>query len=283
MMNLSAQHLLRLVTGLILLAVLGLFIFLGGWPLRVLVAVAALAGLYELFSMFWPGVFFRLWRKLLGFAAGIAVILSQAAGPQWQMLALCLFFCALALTFLFSYGTGNKDADFRLYSPLAFGVLYVPCILQLALYLNPAEQLVVVGAAIAADAGGYYAGNAFGGRRVMPFLGPKIWPSVSPKKSWAGSLGGFLLTVALFLAVGWGAAAAKWPLPVLPLWGWACLGGGLNICAQLGDFFESALKRTAGVKDSSCLLPGHGGMLDRIDSLLFVLPAFMLVKMLAGM
>lgn len=114
-------------------------------------------------------------------------------------------------------------------------------------------------AAFISDTGAYYIGTYLGRAR--------IWPRVSPKKSWAGSIGGLVLCIAMCVGLGlwWG---------VRPWWQFAMLGVLLNAASQLGDFFESALKRTLGVKDSGTLLPGHGGLLDRIDSLLFVVPVY---------
>lgn len=93
----------------------------------------------------------------------------------------------------------------------------------------------------------------------------KIWKEVSPNKSWEGFIGGVLggLIAGYFLA--------NYFSILSPLQG-AFLGVWICILATMGDFFESALKRTAGVKDSGNILPGHGGILDRIDSILFVIP-----------
>jgi len=99
------------------------------------------------------------------------------------------------------------------------------------------------------DIGGYFAGRGLGG--------PKLWPRVSPKKTWAGALGGFagsLAVAAGFAAFGFGKS--------LPLWVAAAV---LSVASQLGDLFESAVKRRFGVKDSSHIIPGHGGLLDRLD------------------
>jgi phosphatidate cytidylyltransferase len=101
------------------------------------------------------------------------------------------------------------------------------------------------------DIGGYFAGRGIGG--------PKLWPRVSPKKTWAGAIGGFAASVAVsagFAAFGFGKTG-----PLL------LLGAVLSIASQLGDLFESAVKRRFGVKDSSQLIPGHGGLLDRLDGL----------------
>jgi phosphatidate cytidylyltransferase len=99
------------------------------------------------------------------------------------------------------------------------------------------------------DIGGYFAGRGIGG--------PKLWSRVSPKKTWAGAIGGFvgsLVVAAGFVAFDFGKA------------GWlVLLGAILSIVSQLGDLFESAVKRRFGVKDSSHIIPGHGGLLDRLD------------------
>lgn len=123
--------------------------------------------------------------------------------------------------------------------------------------MSAPEIALVLLTTFAADTGAYYAGSHIGG--------PKIWPSVSPKKTWAGSLGGLCLSIIVCTVIGMAFGAAHWT-------SFALLGAGLNLAAQLGDFFESALKRWRGVKDSGKVLPGHGGILDRIDSLLFTLP-----------
>ena len=268
-----SDHLKRIATGLTLLACLAAAISLEGWFARVLVLAASTLALWEFLAMYWPGKLY-LGRKLFGLAIGAAVVLSQILGPQWTAVAVVLGFSAVSLAFLFSFGRGNAEARLGHYGPLIHGTVYIPLVLQLVLYLNPSEQCLVMLAAIAADTGGYYAGKYFGNR--------KIWPAVSPKKTWAGFAGGIALCVLVCTLQGVLGAALGWSLPVLPFWAWACLGLVFCLSAQLGDFFESALKRSLSVKDSGSILPGHGGVLDRIDSVLFVLPVYMLVRLLAA-
>ena len=126
-----------------------------------------------------------------------------------------------------------------------------------------------VGAVVLVDVGAYFAGRTIGG--------PKIAPAISPSKTWAGLLGGVIgATIALIVYFGLGGAAAGYRnfsglpmvIELLPF------GAAIAVVAQIGDFFESWLKRRAGVKDSSNLIPGHGGVLDRIDGLLAVACAF---------
>ena len=99
------------------------------------------------------------------------------------------------------------------------------------------------------DIGGYFAGRGIGG--------PKLWPRVSPKKTWAGAIGGFFAS--LLVAVSFAASGFGKMVPLL------LLAAVLSIASQLGDLFESAVKRRFGVKDSSQIIPGHGGLLDRLD------------------
>jgi phosphatidate cytidylyltransferase len=99
------------------------------------------------------------------------------------------------------------------------------------------------------DIGGYFAGRGIGG--------PKLWPRVSPKKTWAGAVGGFAASLAV--AAGFAVSGLGKTGVVLTL------GAVLSIVSQLGDLFESAVKRRFGVKDSSNIIPGHGGLLDRLD------------------
>jgi len=107
----------------------------------------------------------------------------------------------------------------------------------------------------ATDVGGYFAGRGIGG--------PKLWPRVSPNKTWAGAVGGFLGS--LVVAAGFAASGIGRTVPLL------VLGGVLSVAGQLGDLFESAVKRRFGVKDSSHIIPGHGGLMDRLDGLIAVL------------
>jgi phosphatidate cytidylyltransferase len=141
--------------------------------------------------------------------------------------------------------------------------------------------LELVSAVVATDIGAYFAGRTFGG--------PKIAPRISPSKTWVGLIGG-MIAAGLILA-GWqfyfnslmeshrayGASAAG-PSP----WAYAPAGALVAVIAQVGDFFESWMKRRAGVKDSSRLIPGHGGLFDRLDGLLAVSFVFGILLLLSG-
>nr|MCO4824970.1 phosphatidate cytidylyltransferase [Amylibacter sp.] len=115
------------------------------------------------------------------------------------------------------------------------------------------------------DIGGYFAGKMIGG--------PKILPAISPKKTWSGTLGGWALAgVVGFIAVQMGLGG----------YGLIVLSVLMAIAAQIGDLLESLMKRKAGVKDSSNLIPGHGGLLDRFDGMMGAGVALGLVLALGG-
>jgi phosphatidate cytidylyltransferase len=156
---------------------------------------------------------------------------------------------------------------------LGLGAVYVglPCLAILWLRVQPngglATLLWMFALVWAVDTGAYAAGRLIGG--------PKLAPSISPKKTWAGLLGG----VAAAAAVGFAAYSllpqgnGLWLVPV---------SGALALVEQAGDLFESAAKRRAGVKDSSNLIPGHGGALDRLDGLLAVSIAVAALAVILG-
>ncbi len=124
------------------------------------------------------------------------------------------------------------------------------------------------------DIGGYFAGRGIGG--------PKLWARVSPKKTWAGAIGGFaasLAVAAIFAALAPHRDSELLVLKIGPLLG---LGAVLSIVSQLGDLFESAVKRRFGVKDSSHLIPGHGGLMDRLDGFIAAIVVAAIFGVLRG-
>ena len=149
-----------------------------------------------------------------------------------------------------------------IYVFIAAGTLW-----QLRLDKGLLPVLLLVGAVVATDIGAYFAGRTIGG--------PKIAPRISPSKTWAGLAGGTLAAGSLlagYLAVGWYDLSFPYEdvsMAVLALIG-MILGALAAALAQVGDFFESWMKRRAGVKDSGKLIPGHGGLFDRVDGLLAV-------------
>lgn len=122
--------------------------------------------------------------------------------------------------------------------------------------------VLLIATVVVSDSGQYYCGRMFGRRPLAP--------AISPKKTMEGAIGGVVLGTA-FMAV-----AGTRLFPGKSAAGWILVGLAVVLLGICGDLFESRLKRTAGLKDSSALIPGHGGVLDRIDALLFAIPAFYL-------
>ena len=156
---------------------------------------------------------------------------------------------------------------------LALGVLYIGiaglCLIELR-HENEAGRanlLFLLLVVWASDIGAYLAGRALGG--------PLLWPQVSPAKTWSGAAGGLLLAMAI------GSLAAVQLAPGSP-WRAAAAAAVLAVATQAGDLLESAIKRHFKVKDTSSLIPGHGGLLDRLDGLLAAAPAAMLLALLIG-
>lgn len=146
-------------------------------------------------------------------------------------------------------------------------VVLVPAGLAM-LALRPLEIVLVIGLVSIADSAAYFTGRAWGRR--------KLAPSISPSKTWEGAAGGLAGVLAYAIICGIFAEGVPW----LPYLAAAAL---LAVLAAVGDLFESAAKRQAGVKDSGALLPGHGGVLDRIDSATATLPlAALLLPLLKG-
>jgi phosphatidate cytidylyltransferase len=236
-----------------------------GWPwLPLLTALAAAGMAWEWARLCRAGRIGASGLLLIGVV--LAAVAAAAAGAVGPAVAASLAGAALVLW------TGRRehggDAPF-----LALGTLWValPCILFLWLAW-PGEAgrrtvLWIFAVVWATDIGAYAVGRRLGG--------PPLAPRWSPRKTWAGLVGGALCAA----LVGWATARLLGLSSVLPL---VLVSAGLAIVEQFGDLAESVAKRRFGVKDSSGLIPGHGGLLDRLDGLLAVVPAVALLTVLGG-
>ena len=171
---------------------------------------------------------------------------------------------AICSMILALYGTKNnkeaKDALLSLVFALIYLVGFVPLMCEIRLHENGLAWLFFMCLITwAGDTGAYFAGRSFGRR--------KLFERVSPNKTLEGAFGGALLSILVALTY------AYYILPNIPLFHAALLGLVLNFLGVSGDLFESLLKREANVKDSGWILPGHGGVLDRMDSMLIIAPA----------
>lgn len=262
-MNLSS-HRKRLLTAFSLLPLILLAINAGGdWLFAMVLAVSWL-GLWEFYSLFWSGPDMArngLGKKTIGLTlAAVFLAAARAENPHLIVAVVLASFWCGNLYFLFWYGLRPQRANYLNALIMVGGLLYLPFTMQFFLFFRPAEIYLVLLAAFFCDTGAFYTGVHLGKHPV--------WSAVSPNKTVEGCLGGLALCMTVVLIFGLAVGGpVSWPV-------WLGLGLVLGISAQMGDFFESALKRFMAVKDSGTLLPGHGGILDRIDSLLFVVPVY---------
>jgi len=191
---------------------------------------------------------------------------SISSAPPWAMtVTLLASFLAIAFVTLGSW-RGGPDALATVavsLLPSIYLALPIAALVAIRVHGGPASLFLLMLTVIVSDSAQYYSGRAFG-RRLLA-------PAISPKKTVEGATGGFVFG-ALTLAV-----AGRWWLPGVPIGARASLGLAVVAMGIAGDLFESMLKRSAGVKDSSSLIPGHGGILDRIDALLFAAPVYYIV------
>ena len=257
----GSRNLVTRVLAALVLAPLALLIaWVGGWFWIVLV-IAAASGLYiewsvvvgagrdrralacGIVALIIAGLCLGLGHvdaALLVVAVGIAAVaILSRQSRQWMTAGICYAVAAELAAILI-----RLDANYG-FSGLIFVLLVV----------------------WATDIGGYFAGRSIGG--------PKLWPRVSPKKTWAGAIGGFLASIAV--AVSFAAASSSGK--TLPF---VLAGAVLSIVGQFGDLFESAIKRRFGVKDSSHVIPGHGGLLDRLDGFVAAIVVAALFGFLRG-
>lgn len=199
---------------------------------------------------------FAIW---FGGYAFMALVILVGLGVLWEF---------SKLVFGFAQNTGARITW------LIGGIIYVglACFTLLmfsAPFFGMTPAILMIAGVIGTDVGAYFAGRTIGG--------PKIAPKISPSKTWSGLVGGMigagLLMIAIQALIYWGRIDARDHSDIYLAYGWqrlAMMGVALAAIAQAGDFFESWMKRRAGVKDSGRLIPGHGGLFDRTDGLIAV-------------
>lgn len=204
----------------------------------------------------------RLYAKYVAITTGALLVPFIAFNLPFFVPLSAVCFLAFAGYYLFNYGD--------LYTVVAelggvvLGWLYLPLLLSHMVLLHAMPYgkrwvLLVLIMTMVCDSSAYFVGTAWGKHR--------LYPAISPKKSIEGAIGGLLGSVLAALA------AHMWLVPYTSWLDCLMVGVLAGTCGQMGDLFESMLKRSANIKDSGTIFPGHGGMLDRIDSLLFSFPA----------
>jgi phosphatidate cytidylyltransferase len=238
----SRNLVMRVAVAAVLIPLAVAIAYAGGWLWATLVTLAAI------------GLFVE-WLAIVGLAgvtrvtvAGVAALVIAGVCLAMGRLDAALVVLGVGLVAVASIVPEQRNWA-------AAGFLYAAAALvaSVLLRLDPvkgfAALMFVLLIVWVTDSGGYFAGRGIGG--------PKLWPRVSPKKTWAGAIGG--LAASLVVAAGFAVFDLGRIGPLL------MLSAALSAVSQLGDLFESAVKRRFGVKDSSHIIPGHGGLMDRLD------------------
>jgi phosphatidate cytidylyltransferase len=251
----------RIITGLLAAALFLPIVIFGGFPFIIVTYVLATIGLFELFRMKHLRLFSL--EGVISFLV-LWVFLIPKEYHEWlsmfHITKMNVLLVAVLLLLTYTVTTKNRftfdDAGFVLLSTLyvGFGFYYFMETRLTGLHYMFYALFIIW----ATDTGAYFTGRSFGKR--------KLWPEISPNKTVEGSIGGIVcaLVVASIYQLYTGFFAS---FPILLL-----MTVVLSIFGQMGDLVESAFKRHYDVKDSGNILPGHGGILDRFDSLLFILP-----------
>lgn len=260
------MHLKRWLTAIVALPLLGLLIGKGGQTFFALfVGLATAVGLLEYYALVLPRE--TMAKKTAALVLGLTLVFSFWAGVQVVPAVLVMvLFCSAAICLLrFDRETPMAEVVYK----QMLGFVYVPFLLGHLVLIRgwnhgATWMFFLLAVIIAGDTVAYYVGKAFGRH--------KLSPSISPGKTVEGALGGLVGNVLI------GALFKTCCFPELG-WGyWIILLIGMGTLGQAGDLFESMLKRSVQQKDSGNILPGHGGLLDRIDALLFAAPTLYYFK-----
>jgi phosphatidate cytidylyltransferase len=252
----SRNLLTRVLAALVLIPVAIAAAYAGGWFWLGLVLLAAI-GLYAEWLMMVGAV------RPRAVAIGVMTLVSAGATLAFGRIELALGIFALGVIVV-ALVCSEQRGWIALGLGYVSAALFASVLVRLDQVWGLTALMLVLLIVWATDIGGYFAGRGLGG--------PKLWPRVSPKKTWAGAVGGFVAS--LVVAIGFAALGFGKLIPLL------LLAGVISIVSQFGDLFESAVKRKFGVKDSSHIIPGHGGLLDRLDGFVFAVVVAALIGFL---
>jgi phosphatidate cytidylyltransferase len=253
----------RIVTGVVGVPLVIVAIWLGGPWFSFLIAGAALAGTYEFYRLY--GFTRKEPLLYVGLAWALALVLSPHYRHRSPDVLSLVITATIWISLIWLLGRPSKEQAFRSWAWVVSGVFYVGWMLSYWLNLRGLEDgrnwvYLAMLATFANDTGAFFIGRGWGRHDLAP--------AISPSKTWEGMIGGLTCAIA-------GAVVVATVLNVISPFGFKywqiiALGFLVGLFAQLGDLVESLLKRNMEVKESGDLLPGHGGVLDRFDSLIFV-------------
>jgi phosphatidate cytidylyltransferase len=254
-------HMKRWITGVVAVPLLFTVIAYGSEAIfSLLIICVTLLGMVEYNRMVFGAGVSR--EKIETMAVALLLLLSAAAG-QMTLLVTILTFTVMAVLIFNLLRIRERGPDMITVGGVVIGILYIPLLMShfILIRRTPAGELwifFILVLAFSGDIAAYYVGKALGKRKLLP--------QVSPGKTVEGTIGLVAGSIVGCLLFSW------LFFPLLPAAHVVSLGLVGSVIGQLGDLCESALKRVAGVKDSGNLLPGHGGMLDRLDCLMFITP-----------
>ncbi len=251
----------RIISGVVLgVAALGLIWFLSSTALLLVALVVAAMAFHEYDRIVDAiGAKVPYWTALLATLMACGMVPFEWVGIESILAAALLL---IALNVLMSDRVGTQllaDTAAAVLAPVYIG-LPLGCLVGVHAIAGREAVLLLIATVAVSDTAQFYTGRTLGRTPLAPLR--------SPKKTREGAVGGFVVAP-LFLAV-----AGSYFMPAFPWWWHASVGLGIVVAGIIGDLFESMLKRAANMKDSGTLIPGHGGVLDRIDALLFAAPVF---------
>ncbi len=255
------SNLQRWLTGIVLAAVLLLVIFLAPpVVLAIVITLAILVGVWEYNGIVFGAGFYK--EKIESLVFAVLIPAAVYAGDT-QLLSALFAFMVITVFIVFLWRVSESNFDVTSVAKVMFGLLYLPYLTSHFILLRGLENgiawiMLVLVIAIIGDTVALYTGKALGRHKLLP--------AVSPGKTVEGTIG--LLAGATLSACAFG----YFFLPQFAFPHFLFLGLVGGMIGQLGDLCESAIKRNYGRKDASSLLPGHGGLMDRLDSLIFIAP-----------
>ncbi len=254
----------RLISALVVLPVALAVIVLGGLPIYAAAVFIALVGIYEIYKAF--GVLSKTiyaFNAVLAFAYLVFLYLDRQA---LLSVLYAVFFIGLLFMYVLTYPKYNiKDI-----AGMLFGTIYIVYLLTFIIMVRDEPDIgiwmvwFIFAIAIGSDTGAYLVGTRFGKRKLVPLL--------SPNKTVEGAFGGLLGSVVLCILVGLGIVLLFEDVHIDAIPVFAVMGLFGSVVSQLGDLVASGMKRQTGIKDFGKIMPGHGGVVDRMDSFLVVAP-----------
>lgn len=283
-----SELLKRVIVAIIAIPLAVFVIYIGGWTFNIVVLGISLVALWEYYKIAEKKQAYP--NKHIGLVFGAVLILNISYYPIIQAVLYSFFILMMFTLFVLFFELWRKKSNMNLnISTTLSGVIYIPLSLSFLILIrhlyndinflqNSTIDIIRINSPIflakdsesgwlvlsilisiwLCDSAAFFTGKGFGKH--------KLFERISPKKTWEGAIDGFIFGIIAF----WGAAEIL--IKDFPLIHSIIIGVIVGIFGQIGDLAESQLKRDAGVKDSSAIIPGHGGFLDRFDSILFVMP-----------